>query len=86
MYKESVGTALIPVEREGGCKTKITVKYETKDLTAVKGRDYSAPDKQEIVFDKGEVSKMIEICIRDDMVRTNIHHKDHSNSLTLFIS
>ena len=68
MYKESVGTASIPVQREGGCKTKIKVKYETKDLTAIKGRDYSTPDEQAIVFENGEVMKNIEICIRDDMV------------------
>ncbi|XP_076074474.1 sodium/calcium exchanger 2-like isoform X1 [Mytilus galloprovincialis] len=67
VFKESVGTALVPVEREGGCKGKVTVKYETKDLVAVKGRDYSIDPKQEIVFEKGEVSKMIEICIHDDM-------------------
>ncbi|CAC5384183.1 SLC8A [Mytilus coruscus] len=67
VFKESVGTALIPVEREGGCKGKVTVKYDTKDLVAVKGRDYSIDEKQEIVFEKGEVSKMIEICINDDM-------------------
>ncbi|CAG2244534.1 NCX [Mytilus edulis] len=52
VFKESVGTALVPVEREGGCKGMVTVKYETKDLVAVK---------------VGEVSKMIEICIHDDM-------------------
>lgn len=46
----------------------MVVKYDTKDLIAVKGRDYSVDDKQEIVFEKGEVSKMIEICIKDDMV------------------
>ena len=71
VYKESVGTASIPVQREGGCKTKITVRYDTKDLTAVRGRDYSTPDKQEIVFQKGEILKTIDICIKDDMVRYN---------------
>lgn len=67
VYKESVGTALIPVERQGGYKTKVVVKYDTKDLIAVKGRDNSIDDKQEVGFEKGEVSKMIEICIKNYM-------------------
>lgn len=71
LFKESVGCAQVKVERINGCDGRIVAKWKTKDITAVGGRDYENTSG-EIVFEHGELTKMIEINIKDDLVNTII--------------
>ncbi|XP_062575828.1 sodium/calcium exchanger 3-like [Saccostrea cucullata] len=66
LFKESVGTAQVKVDRSNGCDGKIVAKWKTKDITAVGGRDYENTSG-EVVFEHGELTKMIEINIKDDL-------------------
>lgn len=66
LFKESVGCAQIKVERSNGCDGRIVAKWKTKDITAVGGRDYENTSG-EVVFEHGELTKMIEINIKDDL-------------------
>nr|XP_022318976.1 sodium/calcium exchanger 3-like isoform X4 [Crassostrea virginica] len=66
LFKESVGCAQVKVERINGCDGRIVAKWKTKDITAVGGRDYENTSG-EIVFEHGELTKMIEINIKDDL-------------------
>ncbi|XP_033743112.1 sodium/calcium exchanger 3-like isoform X1 [Pecten maximus] len=65
LFKESVGTALVPVTRIDGADGKITVNWKTKDMTAIHGRDYDNSEGT-LTFDHGERAKFIEIKINDD--------------------
>ncbi|XP_060076839.1 sodium/calcium exchanger 3-like [Ylistrum balloti] len=65
LFKESVGTALIPVNRIDGADGKITVEWKTKDMTAIHSRDYENSEGT-LTFDHGERTKFIEIMINDD--------------------
>ena len=67
LFKESIGTACIPVVRENGADGELRAKWRTKDLTAVAGKDYENSEG-EIVFQHGECTKNIEIIINDDLV------------------
>ena len=40
LYKESAGIAELVIERNEGCDGHITVKFKTKDITAIAGKDY----------------------------------------------
>ncbi|KAL5018651.1 hypothetical protein ScPMuIL_004373 [Solemya velum] len=65
LFKESVGVATVTVVRRNGSDGTVSVKWETKDITAVGGMDYL--DTQGVlVFDHGETEKSIEIRIKDD--------------------
>lgn len=66
MFKESIGVARIPVKRVNGADGEIKANWQTKDISAVGGRDYEEKEG-EIVFKHGEVEKHIEITINDDM-------------------
>jgi len=68
LIKESVGVAQIPVTRSNGCDGRVAVHWETKDLTAVAGEDYSGGEGS-LVFEHGETAKMIDIPIINDLVR-----------------
>ncbi|KAK3092010.1 hypothetical protein FSP39_024428 [Pinctada imbricata] len=66
LFKESVGTAMIPLQRTNGADGEISVKWKTKDITAVGGRDYKETSGT-LTFEHGEITKMIEITIHNDM-------------------
>ncbi|XP_052770198.1 sodium/calcium exchanger 2-like isoform X2 [Mya arenaria] len=66
LFKESCGTARIPVQRVDGADGELRVHWKTKDLLAIRGRDY-VEGEGEVVFKHGEVEKHIEITINDDM-------------------
>ncbi|XP_064633303.1 sodium/calcium exchanger 3-like isoform X2 [Lineus longissimus] len=65
LFKESSGKALIPIQRTMGADGRIAVKWATEDMTALNGRDFIGGEG-EIVFEHGEVTKMLEIPINDD--------------------
>ena len=71
LFKENCGTACIPVVREYGADGELRVKWRTKDITAVAGKDYENTEG-EIVFKHGECTKNIEIIIIDDLVSLQI--------------
>lgn len=55
------------MERLNGCDGRIVVKWKMKDIIVVGGRDYENISG-EVVFEYGELIKMIEINIKDDLV------------------
>ncbi|CAH1793840.1 unnamed protein product [Owenia fusiformis] len=65
LFKESVGKALIPVERENGADGRVEVTWKTEDMCAKSGHDYEGGEGT-LVFEHGETTKMIEIQIYDD--------------------
>jgi len=67
LYKESAGVAELVIERNDGCDGRVTVRYKTKDITAIAGKDYEARD-EEVEFTHGEVTKTIQIPLHDDDV------------------
>jgi len=67
LYKESAGVAELVIERNDGCDGRVTVRFKTKDITAIAGKDYEARD-EEVEFTHGEVTKTITIPLRDDDV------------------
>lgn len=71
LFKESVGCAQVKVDRANGCDGRIVAKWKTKDITAVGGRDYENTSG-EIVFEHGELTKMIEINVKDDLVNKRL--------------
>jgi solute carrier family 8 (sodium/calcium exchanger) len=72
LVKESVGLAQIPVSRVNGCDGKVTLTWKTEDVTALSGKDYEGGEGT-IVFEHGETAKMIEIPIRNDLVKYTEH-------------
>jgi len=72
LIKESVGVAQIPVTRANGCDGRVAVHWETTDLTAVSGEDYSGGEGS-LVFEHGETAKMIDITIVHGLVRELVH-------------
>ena len=71
IVKESAGKALIPIERSNGCDGTVKLKWKTEDMTATSGKDFEGGEG-ELVFEHGETSKTLEICIYDDQVATVI--------------
>merc|ERR1719232_330517 len=67
LYKESAGMAELVIERNDGCDGRVTVRYKTKDITAIAGKDYEARDEV-VEFTHGEVTKTIQIPLHDDDV------------------
>lgn len=65
VVKESVGSAMLTVVRNGGADGRIVLKWKTSDITAVGGKDYEGGEG-ELVFAHGESTKDIEIKIIDD--------------------
>jgi len=63
---ESSGQVMIKVVREGGSAGRVTVKYSTRDGTAMAPADYTAVEDGELVFETGECEKTISISIIDD--------------------
>lgn len=62
--KESGRKVRIPVHRVGGADGHVSVKWSTKDITAVSGTDYKG-DEGELKFEHGETTKTIDIEIYD---------------------
>ena len=62
---ESIGKALIKVERTQGTDGKVEVTWKTMDDTAVNGKDYHGGTGT-LVFEHGEQVKYITIDIIDD--------------------
>ncbi|XP_076459259.1 sodium/calcium exchanger Calx-like isoform X2 [Babylonia areolata] len=62
VIKESGLRALIPVARTGGADGHVSVKWRTKDITAVDGKDYKGGEG-ELKFDNQETSKTIDLSL-----------------------
>ena len=95
LVKESVGKAEIKVVRVNGADGRVTVHYRTKDIDAVGTRDYERKsiDRErpvnsvsvlardgELIFEHGEISKVIEIPIMNDLEA----EKDESFAVELY--
>ncbi|XP_035695501.1 sodium/calcium exchanger 3-like isoform X6 [Branchiostoma floridae] len=65
IFKESAGIASVPVQRTKGSDGVISVKWKTKDMRAVNGRDYVGGEGV-LEFQHGETEKNIDIQIFDD--------------------
>lgn len=79
LVKESIGSAIITVNRVDGSDGKIEVKWKTKDIEAVNGSDYIGGEGV-LVFEHGEREKNIEIPIIDDQE----YEKDESFEIELY--
>jgi hypothetical protein len=67
VVKESGLRAVVPVGRFNGADGHVGVKWRTKDITAKEGKDYVA-SSGELVFDNQEVSKTLEIVLKESDV------------------
>jgi len=56
--------AKVQVERQGGSKGAIQLKYRTEDGTAIGGRDFEAVENEVLVFANGQETATIEITIK----------------------
>ncbi|XP_069123954.1 sodium/calcium exchanger 1-like [Argopecten irradians] len=56
----------IPVQRVNGADGHVSVKWESKDITAISGKDFEG-GSGELLFDHGETNKTIDINILDSM-------------------
>ncbi|CAF1276099.1 unnamed protein product [Rotaria sordida] len=81
LVKESVGKAEIKVARINGADGRVTVHYRTKDIDATARKDYQPVDS-ELIFEHGEISKVIAIPIVDDLEA----EKDESFAVELYNS
>lgn len=77
--KESIGSAIITVNRVDGSDGKVEVKWRTKDIEAVNGSDYIGGEGT-LTFEHCEREKNIEIPIIDDQE----YEKDESFEIELF--
>ncbi|ESP03914.1 hypothetical protein LOTGIDRAFT_91958, partial [Lottia gigantea] len=73
VFKESIGVASIPILRSHGADGRVMLKWKTKDMTAISNRDYEGGDGQ-LIFEHGEMVKMVEIPIHDDHVFEKDEH------------
>ncbi|CAF3909684.1 unnamed protein product, partial [Rotaria sp. Silwood1] len=80
LVKESVGNAEIKVVRVNGADGRVTVHYRTEDIDATGKKDYEHVVDKELVFEHGEISKVIAISIIDDFEA----EKDESFAVELF--
>ena len=67
LFKESAGKALIPVERSNGADGIVELEWKTEDMTAKAGKDFEG-GAGKLVFQHGEMTKMLEITLYDDQV------------------
>ncbi|CAF2958494.1 unnamed protein product [Rotaria sp. Silwood2] len=79
LVKESVGKVEIKLLRVNGADGRVSVHYRTKDIDAVATRDYE-PAQSEIIFEHGEISKIIAIPIMNDLEA----EKDESFAVELY--
>ncbi|CAF1235055.1 unnamed protein product [Adineta ricciae] len=66
LVKESIGKAEIKLVRVNGADGRVSVHYRTKDIDAIATRDYE-PAQSEVIFEHGEISKIIAIPIINDL-------------------
>ncbi|CAF3193790.1 unnamed protein product [Rotaria sp. Silwood2] len=66
LVKESVGKAEIKVVRVNGADGRVTIHYRTEDMDAKAPKDYERVDS-ELIFEHGEISKVISIPIINDL-------------------
>ncbi|CAF1686069.1 unnamed protein product, partial [Adineta ricciae] len=66
LVKESIGKAEIKLVRVNGADGRVSVHYRTKDIDAIATRDYE-PAESEVIFEHGEISKIIAIPIINDL-------------------
>lgn len=76
--QESGRKVRVPVQRVGGADGHVSVKWSTKDITAVTGSDYEGGEGI-LKFDHGETTKSIEIPIHDSKKK----ERDESFQITL---
>ena len=67
VVKETGYRALLPVARTGGADGHVSVKWRTKDITAVNGKDFKGGEG-ELKFDNQETSKTIDITLFESNV------------------
>ncbi|CAF3411097.1 unnamed protein product [Rotaria socialis] len=79
LVKESIGKAEIKLVRSNGADGRVSVHYRTKDIDAVATKDYE-PAQSEIIFEHGEISKIIAIPIMNDLEA----EKDESFAVELY--
>lgn len=68
VIKETGLKALIPIVRLGGSDGHVSVKWQTKDITAVEGKDYTGREG-EIEFENQESTKNLIIRLYESNVR-----------------
>lgn len=76
--QESGRKVRVPVVRTGGADGHVSVKWSTKDISAVSGADYEGSEG-ELKFDHGETIKTIDIVIHDSKKK----ERDESFQITL---
>lgn len=78
--KESSRKVRVPVNRINGADGHVSVKWVTKNITAIDGKDYKGGEGV-LVFDNGEINRTIDIPLYDSNVSRYI--KFHFNILIL---
>ena len=74
VIKQSGSRAFIPISRIGGADGNVSVKWKTKDITAVDKKDYVGGEGV-LTFDNQEARKNIEIFLYDsDVCSTFLLH------------
>ncbi|XP_061168050.1 sodium/calcium exchanger 3-like isoform X2 [Saccostrea echinata] len=79
IIRESNECAQIFVNRVNGADGTVTVRWRTKDLTAVHNKDYTGGEGT-LTFEHGETSKTINLKI----LETDVLERDHSFQVELF--
>ncbi|XP_062575827.1 sodium/calcium exchanger 3-like isoform X2 [Saccostrea cucullata] len=79
IIRESNECAQVFVNRVNGADGKVTVRWRTKDLTAVHNKDYIGGEGN-LTFEHGETSKTINLKI----LETDVLERDHSFQIELF--
>ncbi|XP_048733379.1 sodium/calcium exchanger 3-like isoform X2 [Ostrea edulis] len=79
IIRESNECAQIFVNRVNGADGTVTVRWRTKDLTALHNKDYVGGDGT-LTFEHGETSKSINLKI----LETNVLERDHSFQIEIF--
>merc|ERR1711998_167434 len=62
---ENDGAVKVNVVRRNGCAGQVSVKFSTRDGTAITGKDYEAKEEM-VIFENGETSKPVTVKIIDD--------------------
>ena len=69
IIKDGSGMAQLFVKRTNGADGSVTVRWQTKDMSAKNNRDYIGGEGV-LAFSHGETQKILEITILDSDVRT----------------
>ncbi|XP_076445930.1 sodium/calcium exchanger Calx-like isoform X2 [Babylonia areolata] len=79
VVKETGYRALIPIARTGGADGHVSVKWRTKDITAIEGKDFKGGEG-ELKFDNQETTKSIDIILYESKKA----ERDESFALELY--